>query len=82
MAEYGIEAETPCKKLEYIDLLAEDIKVAKAIFRLFCRMSSARPPRVVTPVQEGEFYERMIRIDNNFKHWRDAYLSKNNIPTD
>lgn len=75
VAEAGVNMEDHERKLELIDLLAEDIKVVKTIFRLFCRMSATMQPRVVTPNQEREFSLRMIKIGNNLLHWRNAYLS-------
>ena len=81
VAEAGVNMEDSRRKLELIDLLTEDIKVIKTIFRLFCRMSATMQPRVVSPDQEREFSLRMIKIGNNLSHWRNAYLSKN-IPSD
>ncbi len=81
IAEVALKSEDADKKLECMGLIADHIDDIKAIFRLFCRMSEARLPHVVTPKQEAEFYERMIKVDNNLYNWKRSYGSKHNIPS-
>lgn len=73
IAEACLNNKDSAKKLEYMGLIADDMNEVKAIFRLWCRLSEARLPRVVTPNQEAEFYERIMKIDNNLHNWRRSY---------